>query len=80
MSNRLNLTADQWEKTCDNWRESRAQWLGLLLDAWTQFCIQDEAKRRWWAGGRSVLEDIESCLKDEGIIDENGLPTEKGLL
>lgn len=53
--------------------------LDILRDVWFQFSM--EKRVRWlhvsepgrWAGGLSVLEDVEHELRAAGMIDEFGL-------
>ena len=54
--------------------------LSILRDVWFQYSldrrIQFHGTAGRWAGGLSVLEDVERELRAAGMIDENGLERE----
>ena len=47
----------------------------MMVDTWNQFAVGDDKKK--WAGGLSVLEDIEDMLRLHDLIDEHGQVTDK---
>lgn len=58
--------------------EEKRRLLDVLLDVWLQFSVDSRVqfhvdKPGRWAGGLSVLEDVEHELQAAGMIDENGL-------
>jgi len=49
-----------------------------LLDVWTQFaCDKGTPQKGLWAGGLSMLEDVEMILFTENWIDQNGNPCKR---
>ena len=54
--------------------------LNILRDVWFQYSldrrIQFHGTAGRWAGGKSVLEDVERELRAARMIDENGLERE----
>jgi hypothetical protein len=42
----------------------------IIKSCWLQYAF--ETKNGYWAGGMSILEEIETYLKKKGLMDKNG--------